>query len=241
MQLAIDLAPRQAARVLEQALRGRAELEIEPRNLPDDDPLLGRLLGREGELLSVEILDEKLRVPLSVLIGAFCEVRTVLSGEMYTFSTYVLDVVEEGNLGRVLVVVPETIQVTNRRQFERTNATIASQVRIWNGAQQAPAVGLLANVSADGLACTLPGVVLDEVLAIGDRVRVSFELAGFDEQFELPAILCNKALTRDRQQLSLGLKFDARPDDPVALHALQRVQAALLEWMTNFTDMDGGL
>lgn len=241
MQLAIDLTPRQAARVLEQALRAQAGLEIEPRNLSGDEPLRGTLIGREGELLSVELRDGKLVLPLGVLIGAFCEVRTVLSGELYLFTSCVFDALADSVPGRVLMVIPETIQVVNRRQFERTNATVASQVRIWVGEERTPAVGLLANVSADGLACNLPGTDLDAVLSLGDPLRVSFELAGFDEIFELSAVLCNKALARDQQQLSLGLKFDARADDPMAQHALQRVRAALAQLMANSTDLDGEL
>jgi hypothetical protein len=241
MQLAIDLTPRQAARVLEQALRASAELEIEPRNLPENEPLRGTLQRREGELLAVQMRDAPAAVPLSVLIGAFCEVRTVLSGELYTFSTCVLDVIDAPSLARLLMVVPEAIQVTNRRQFERTNATVASQVRLWVGSQPAPAMGLLANVSADGMACNLPGTALDKTLALGDELRVCFELAGFDGVFELPAVLCNKILTRDEQLLSLGLKFNVRPECPADQHTLERVRTALVELMANTTDKDGDL
>jgi c-di-GMP-binding flagellar brake protein YcgR len=239
MQLAIELTPRQAARVLEQALRAQAGLEIEPRNLPADQPLQGKLIGREGELLCVEVLGGPLTLPLSVLIGAFCEVRTALSGELYMFTTCVFDAVESAVPPRLLMVLPEAIQVINRRQFERTNATVASQVRVQVSGQPAPFVGLLANVSADGLACNLPETTLDETLSLGDELRVSFELAGFDEIFELPAVVCNKMLARDQQQLLLGLKFDVRPDDPLAQHGLQRLRAALFQLMANFTDMDG--
>jgi hypothetical protein len=241
MQLAIDLTPRQAARVVEQALRAQAALEIEPRNVPGDEPLQGKLVGREGELLSVQVRGEKFALPLNVFVGAFCEVRTVLSGELYLFTTCVFDAVEDPVPPRLLMIVPETIQVANRRQFERTNATVASQVRLWTGAEPTPVVGLLANVSADGLACNLAGTTLDEALALGDELRVSFEVAGFDEIFELPMVLCNKTLTGDRQQLSLGLKFNVQADDPLARHALQRVRAALSQLMTNLTDVDGDL
>jgi c-di-GMP-binding flagellar brake protein YcgR len=241
MRLAIDLTPRQGARVLEQALRAKADFEIEPRNLPDDEPLHGQLLGREGDLLVVQMRDTPAAVPLSVLTGAFCDIRTILSGELYTFTTCVLDVTDEPAGQRALMVSPETIQVTNRRQFERTNATVASQVRLWMGSRIPPTVGLLANVSAGGLACNLPGTDLDSALALGDELQVSFELAGFDDVFELPVVLCSKTLSRDRQQLSLGMRFCVRPDDPAAQRALERVRAVLFELMVDTTDMDGGL
>lgn len=241
MKLAIDLTPGQAARVLEQALRAQAVLEVEPRSLPEGDPLRGKLLGREGELLLVQMLDTPAAVPLSVLTGAFCEVRTILSGELYLFTTCVLDVVDEHAERRVLLVIPETIQVANRRQFERTNATVACQIRMWVGGRATPAVGLLANVSADGLACNLPDTSLDKDLTLGDVLQVSFELAGFDGVFDLPAVLCNKALIPEKQQLSLGMEFRVRPDSAIEQQTLQRVRAALLELMANPTELDGGL
>jgi hypothetical protein len=114
-------------------------------------------------------------------------------------------------------------------------------VRIWTAAQKVPAIGLLANVSVDGVACNLPGTALDRVLALGDSVRVSFEIAGFDELFELPATLRSKSLATETQQLSLGLKFDVRADDPVAQHALMRVRTALLQLTADFLDRNGDL
>jgi hypothetical protein len=241
MQLAIDLTPRQAGRVLEQALRAQADLEIEPRNLPGEELLRGKVLGREGELLCVQVLDEQLPLPLGALIGAFCELRMVLSGEMYLFATCIYDALETPEPGRVFLAIPEVIQVANRRHFERTNATVASQIRIWVSGNETPFVGLLADVSAEGLACNLPGAALDKSVSLGDELRVSFELAGFDEMFDLPASVCNKSLSKDQHMLLLGLKFSVGPDDAVAQHALQRVRAVLFELTTNLSDMDSDL
>lgn len=239
MQPAIDLTPRQGARVIEQALRAKAELEIEARSLPADQVLKGRLVARDGELLAIQLSDVPAQPEL--LVGAFCDVRTSLSNELYLFTTFVMAVPEEDHGRRILVAMPDQVQVANRRRYERTNATIASQVRIWTARASAPTIGLLANVSADGLACHLPGTGLDAELALGDSLRVSFELAGFDEIFDLPAVLCNKQLMPERQQLLLGMKFNPRPDDPVARHTLERLRAALVELTTNLFDTDGEL
>jgi len=241
MQLAIDLTPRQAARVLEQALRARVELEIEPRCFPEDKPFIGLLSGREGELLDVAIPRLHPRVAIRALIGAFCEIQMTLSGELYNFTTCVFDIHEKDDARRLLFTIPEFIQVRNRRQFERTDATVASQVRLWLKGQPAPSVGLLANVSADGLACTLPGTGLDKDLVLGDELQVAFELAGFDEQFALPTILHNKDLTKDKSQLVLGMQFNVQAENPNEQDALERLRAALYELMTNSTDMDGTL
>lgn len=163
----------------------------------------------------------------------------VLSGEMHTFSTFVLDAPETSGPPRILMAAPEVIQVSNRRRFERTNVTIASQVRFWLKSDQPPTIGLLANVSAEGLACNLPGLGLDEPLSLGDEARVAFELAGFDDLFEMPVIVCNKSIDHERGQLCLGIHFKLDDGDAAARDAHRRLQAALYELTSNLTDMDG--
>lgn len=238
MLMAFDLQPRQAARVLEQALRARPDFTVEMRNMPDDEPLLGKLVAREGNLLVVELREYAIDAPLTTLIGAFCDIRTVLSGELYLMTCCVLDVGENPAPGQLLLSVPEHIQVANRRQCERTNATVASQVRVWAPGQSSASVGLLHNVSNDGLACDMPGLALDAALALGDRVRVSFELAGFEGNFEMNSVVFNKALDAAHQQLRLGLQFDTDEKDATAVEALKRLRAALQTLTNNLSSRD---
>jgi hypothetical protein len=68
---------------------------------------------------------------------------------------------------------------------------------------------------------------------------VQFELAGFDETFELPAVVCNKHLSADRQRLLIGLEFAVKDDDLVARHTLARVHALLNEMMSESSQSDG--
>ena len=175
----------------------------------------------------------------AALIGAFCELRMVMSEEMYTFSTFVLDALDDGEAPRILLAAPEVVQVANRRRMERTNVTIASQVRFWASGDQPAAVGLLANVSTDGIACNLPTLELDKTLSLGDVANVSFELAGFDDRYELPVVVCNKDVDDERGQLCLGLQFKVDNGDASARASHRRLQAALYELTTNLTDMDG--
>lgn len=241
MNLNLELTTRQTNRVVEQALRAHASLEIEPRNLPAGDPLDGQLVGREGTLLAISIPNVCEDLPLNSLVGAFCEIRTILSDELYQFSTCVLDLVDNDSTPRILVATPEKLFVANRRQYERTNATVASQVRLWIPGQTGPTVGLLADVCADGLGCNLAGDGLDDVLALDDRLRATFEIAGFDETFELPVVLCNKNICPDTRQLTLGMRFAVESNDLVGQHALFRLRTALFELLSNTWQNDGEL
>jgi len=239
MRMTLELTKRQTARVIEQAIRGAARLEIEPRHRADAPPLVGILRSREENRLRVDLDPEQIDFEPAVLMGVFCEVRLTLLNEMYLFTSCILDFADLTDVRRLQLALPDTIQVANRRKFERTNATVASQIRIWPEGQTSASVGLLQNVSAIGLACILPSVELDDALLLGDRVRVNFELAGFDENFELPACVCNKALTPKKDQLTLGLEFAVPAEDDVAQHTLDRIRAALFEMMTGLSNLDG--
>jgi len=237
MIFALDLTPRQAARAIEQALRARVSLAIELRS-SSGEVLEGALAGREGHLLLVDLAAPGLSRPLLSLVGVCCDVWLQMQTQRYLFTSAVLDVAEQPG-PRLYLSTPEVVQLLNRRRFERTNATVASQVRIWPAGQATATFGLLKNISASGLACTLAGFDLDEVLLLGDCVRVQFELAGFDELFELPAAVCNKSLGRDSQELTVGLEFSVASGDEVSQHTLERLRASLCELMNDSLSSDG--
>lgn len=239
MLSALDLTDRQASRLLEQAIRCRAKLHIEPQNRVDGHTLRGVLVAREANVLTIELMPCVSGPPPISLVGVFCELRSQMAGELFLFTTCVLDVVEGSGPTRLLVTVPELIQVANRRRFERTNTTIASHVRLITSGAVAPAAGLMANISPTGLALTLPMDGGDDPVLLGDDVRVQFELAGFDETFELPAVVCNKHTSSDRQRRLIGLEFAVKEDDLVARHTLARVHAMLNEMMTSSTPLEG--
>lgn len=239
MQPAFDLSPRQAARVLEQALRSRAPLELEARPLPEDSFIRGVLEKQEGSALEMVVDSIPAGVWATGLTGAFCEVCIRLTEHMYQFTTFIREVREETRPLRLRLAVPETIQVANRRRFERQCVPAAAQVLIEARPQALVYVGLLADVSACGLSCSIPTPDHDEALLVGDPLHVTFELPGFDEKFELPVVVCNKALSRDRQLLTVGLEFQLAPSDAGALASLERLQAVLCEMISNSTGTDG--
>jgi hypothetical protein len=224
---AIDLTPRQANRLIEQAVRIRAQIDIAPRNLDEGTAVRGLFAGREGSMLSVEIVGRSEELSAGCTIGAFCEVQSAIGGQVVLFSSCILDVIEQARTTRVMLAMPDVVQVSNRRRFERTNATIASEVRLVQDGQYSQSVGLLANISPDGIGCTFESGEINDLVLVGEPARMSFELAGCDDVFELPVTVCNKNLSKDQSQLTVGMEFDVQPDSAADVQTLQRLRSIL--------------
>lgn len=235
MLTTIDLTPRHAARILEQAVRCRSRLDLEPTAWNDGQTIRGTLWRREGNLLTVDLDQRNGRPEGSMLhlIGAFCDIRTMLQGHAFVFSTCVLDVIEGTDPVKLIIAVPESMQLTNRRRFERTNATVASQVRLWIDEQSPATVGLLVNIGPEGLAAQFVGAGLADAVMVGDTVRVSFEVAGFEESYKLPSVVCTKSLSTDNTILSVGVQFNRDTGDLRVDQSLRQLQAILAELMTD--------
>jgi len=236
MEIALEMTQRQSRRVIEQAVRGRVSVVIEPRVGTQGATIHGTVDGREGNLLSVRIEQASESDPPSVLIGTFSEVRLAVAGQHYLFTTCVLDVSDATTPIYVLLAVPNTIQVANRRRFERYSVPTAAQVRMRRAGAQGPEfVALLADVSADGMSCSLSAPKEDDALLVGEPLDVVFELPGYDEHFDLPGTVCNRALTPDKQLLTLGLEFTGSASDPTQRRSIERLQAAMYEIMNTTT------
>lgn len=176
MLATIDLTQRQAARVLAQALRTRVRLEIESRSR--EGTISGSLAGAENSTLCVELHDHGVDTPLAGQIGSFCDIRAVLSGHLYLFSTCIVDVLESTVPQRLLLAIPDTVQIVNRRQFNRTIAQEHIALHLWPGGTQHPFVGTLTDIGPAGLGCQMPRRDLEHLLLIDDEVRVRFQLPG---------------------------------------------------------------
>lgn len=235
----LDLTARQCARLLEQAVRMRAAIEIFPRCLSEGQSLKGQMSGREGSLLHILLAKNENESTTAGLIGSFCEVQITLAGQVALFSSCALDLVEKSGQSQLSLAVPDLIQVSNRRRFERTNATVASEVRLILEGQPSETVGSLANLSPQGLACTFPSGEFDDQLLVGEPVRVSFELVGFDETFELTAICCNKAISPDKTQLIAGMEFESAALSPDDAETLKRLRTLLNQIFIQAVRMEG--
>ncbi len=228
VKYAIDLSPRQAARVFEQGIHSHATILLEPSVWGYFDGLKGFVASGDSHALAVEIT-EPAPQPLEGVRGLYCDVEMLLGGHRYMFCADIIDVRQLPDGQTLVLSRPKTLQVAQRRRFRRAGLAEPSAVHLVPPNGQANAqVALLFNISPEGMACRATRETADAVL-IGDVVSVAFELPGCSHHFELRATVCNKTPAATDERIILGMQFvrDA-PDAPTA-EALQRLEEFLAE------------
>ncbi|KKM80899.1 hypothetical protein LCGC14_1335220 [marine sediment metagenome] len=237
--LRLELTSRQAARVIEQALCNRALLEISPRVFADDEPLSGTLVARDGDLLRVELHDVARESGLTGLAGAFCEVRVVLSDNLYTFTTCIFDLSDSAVPQCLYLGVPDAMQVANRRRFERQSGLPSTCVLLWPAHCADPSTSELVDIGIDGLGLKVSRDELEDILLVGDPVRLRFDLPGTEEIFNVAATVCSKNPTPDPDEIVVGLEFGVDANDARTQRSLERLRAVLSAMATNTTQTEG--
>lgn len=231
MLYALDLTQRQAKRVLEQALRTKAPLSIEPRNSPDDRPICGRLKSIDGNLLYLDLSDDAGETNMTGLIGTFCDVQTILSEQIYLFASCVLDVYDTTAPRSLVLALPDSIQVGNRRRFVRRTLARSSTVEVTTDEAGEPCQADLCNLGGNGLACRI-SKEMDSFLLIGEQVRIRFDVPGLPDIIDVAAIVCNKTPTGDHNAMLVGLQFDLSEGDPAEAQAIERLRIFLCDATT---------
>jgi len=237
MLVALDLTSRQAERVITQAVRAHAKLEIDPRPEFLDTPLWGSLEANDQGLLVVNLLDGVTDQKLPALVGAMCDVRTILSEQLYLFSTVIVDASVETAPRRCKLAVPESMQVANRRRFTRVQPTEPVPVRVTVPHAPDPVVGSLTNINRTGLGCRITRKVSDDLMLIGDEVQLEFVLPWVNQVYTLPSEVCTKTVTTDHDHIIVGLEFIARTAATRA--SLELLRAALASETERLMDTDG--
>lgn len=237
MLLALDLTPRQAARVLAEAVRRRAKMEIDPRPEFLESPLWGTLESRDQDLLLVYLLDAGHNMTPAKLIGAMCDVRTILSDQLYLFSTVIVDAADATTPQRLTLAVPEGVQVANRRRFSRRSPVEPIPVRLTIGGSPQPHIGTLMNISRTGLGCRAARRDLDALLLIGDEVQIEFVLPWTHQVFALPGEICVKNPCHDPDQMIVGIEF--RASGAAGQATLELLRTTLDNETQRLTEMGG--
>ena len=239
MVVTLDLTPRQAARVLEQAVRQKAKVELEPRPELCQSLIWGAVQSCADNLLRITLQGPGQETSLAPLIGAYCEVRTVLSGHLYVFSTCVIDSIDQTSPRSLMLAVPAVIRYANRRRFARRAPIDSIQVHLTLNNVERTTGGEMCNIGIRGLACRVPAADANEMLFIGDELLVAFELPWIPEVFRLPATVCTKSKTAEEDQIILGLEFCEDGAQVGSQAALCRLREALNRETENLVEMDG--
>lgn len=241
MLATLDLTSRQLARVLEQAARTQCKIGIEPRPGSSEVALTGCVERREDQLLLIALHDTGVDRSLMTLTGAFCDVKMSLSGQLYLFTTCIVDALENSIPQRLLLAAPEVIQVVNRRKFARKQVSAPVTVSLWPQNANKPVQGELRNIGVHGLGCQIDGEEPDNLLFIGDPVRVQFRLQPRPEVFDLTAVICSKNPTGKPDQRIVGLEFCLEGRQAPPRETLEHLYAVLCEEMLSLDETDGDL
>lgn len=207
MMIAMDLTVRQSLRVLTEAVKTRAKLEIDPLPELSSGPLWGVVSGRSNDLLTVDLINAGRDGSLRRLVGAMCDVRTILSGQMYMFAAPIVDLAEHSAPVRIVLGAPAAVRVANRRRFARHAPCDPTPIRLHASPAGHPMVGVLTDISRVGLGCRLPRAGVDETLLIGDPVRVEFTLPWTGTLHDLQCEVCTKSAGPEPAELVVGLEF----------------------------------
>ncbi len=206
MPYAIELSQRQSARTIEQAIRHRAPIIIEPRIWPAEHRLTAQLeppaepgeaqnrelilsferpeppanLGEPAEGPAIEAAAPTTTLAdLAPLIGSYCDAALHLGEQLYLFSTDVVaaEADESGRL-RMRITRPEVLQVAQRRRFRRIELAHSAQVDLAWAHEDNPRMGGVAWL------CNVSGEGMAcrteervaDTLWIGEQVLAEFSL-----------------------------------------------------------------
>jgi len=238
MSYAIDLTPRQSSRILEQALRHKAGVTLEPRIFNEDETLTGQIeaiLPSAGAANSPSAVVIAVQAPpvvsdvsqfashpttiqeLNLLVGTCCDAGLRLGDARYLFDGDVIRVEhahEPPVMARIFLTRPDTLQVMQRRRFSRFRPARSTQVELrWQKDAESlhGTIAWLCNISPDGLACRVERRI-GEQLWIGDRVTAEFTVApGELNHYVIDSFLCSKTPGGTEDKMILGLQFVSEP------------------------------
>lgn len=229
MSFGYELSTRQTTRVLEQGLRRRAPVILEPRHEAVRSPLEGTLEQVLSSRMCVHVRGCP-EATSALLPGLYCDGQLQIGEFRYLMTTHIVEATSCGDHVEVWLQRPETVMVVQRRRFRRADLADSVSVRLSWDAQTAdfPVVGMLCNLSAEGLACRVPHRQVEDLM-IGDRADITFALPRVAEPLCLSGILCNKTPAGSPEMLILG--FQICEDEGTAA-SRERLRAYLQEAMS---------
>ncbi len=240
MRFTYDLSPSQSDRIIDQAVRHRAEVVLAPRAWTDEGGLTTRLHGSEGELLLVEGQAGS-QSQVESIVGVHIDAQLVLGGTLYLFDSHLVDTDFSKPDALLLIARPPVLQVGQRRRFQRRTLMTKCNVRLtWEQDRQPrEATGRLLNLSGDGMACRLDAETAEQLEA-GGALNVMFHPSEAEMPFEFQGIVTNLSEAGSEGYALLGLQFKFSPDDAASQESRKRLCDMLYARLVAASMVDGG-
>lgn len=204
---AIDIDRAHSQRVIEHALRAGLEVSIWPNVHGDERPLIGPLVGYTEPGLVMQAAGDvpKDRLPL---VSEYCEAGFRIEDARFMFTTNVLEVARAPGGYRLEIARPESLQVLQRRRYQRRDLHENSTVSLspLQGGSRDPVEAALLNIGPGGLACRSALNAADRFV-VGAPVRVRFALPNHDGEFRLDGRVRSKTRAAQSDHLILSVEF----------------------------------
>jgi len=211
----LPLDSRRAGRVLAQAARRKAKIELTPTGGQVTHSVVARVIETgSNSLLALTDSD----VPRHWLPSSYCDAQLELNGVLYLFAACVLEIAHRDDQCCIRLDRPESVHMLQRRRFPRRRLARSTTVSIRSHAQPAASASAsLLNLSTDGMAC-LTGRSDAEILSVDDIITVRFQLSDEAKPLELESQVRGKTPGGDDHDVILNIRFsELEPNDPRAV------------------------
>ncbi|UCG17593.1 MAG: PilZ domain-containing protein [Phycisphaerales bacterium] len=207
------LDARQSARILEQAVRTRARVTLRPHAPIEGPELTGLIVAQTPQSFRVT-LGDRITAPPRTLTRARCDAYLQVGRDRYVFATNIVALIDADPPVCLDIARPNVLHALERRRQGRARVHSSCPVHLYKAGDGTDNIGALLNASVDGIACRIPTAAADRT-AIGDTLRVAFQLAGSTHQFDLQAAVRSKTPAGSERHTIVGLQFEFRgQDDP---------------------------
>jgi len=209
---AYDLGSRQADRVIEQAVRSRANVWAETIDQSQPRGISGYLISCNSEVITIQLNSTGLD-SFTPITGQYYQILISLSETRYLTVSDLLEIQKKVDCVILVFSRPKNMQVLQRRKFHRHVPGQAFPVYLsWEENEelgkkaQTPALGQIKDLSMHGMCVRVPDH-LDNHLFIGDMVYLRFSINVRDQELFTSATICHKEFFKDQAEMVLGLQF----------------------------------
>ncbi len=209
MPFSFELNDRQAARVIEQAIRSGTPMRVDPDYAGPGEALPVQLIDEDRQYLTFRF--EAADAPLAgrLIPSQYCQVQFSLGGAVYMLSVYVVDL--NPPRGILRTSRPKMVQILERRKFVRTQLAARVPVIVRWLTRDRLAEASLFNIGGSGLAFKIGKDFADFIL-VGDMMEADFELPGLPVRFTFRISICNKTVASDNTSVIVGVQFQEGPE-----------------------------